>query len=1365
MGETLHGQKKIWLLIQKLNEGDAGEIWLAQDNESKGEYIVKRPSRRTYGSDVFRQARQIAQEGEILYQLQAQRISVTVAGATLRPVWIYDDGGLADGGSKVFIVLEKAKGFDFQYLTRLQSSRVRDNTAEQGKASQFIRMFAGLDTFPPLLIYRMIAGVAQLLQKVHHTPLDVSGKTYSGVGWNDVKLDHIFWDPFSHQFTIIDWGNAQLLGADGISLNRQFSLKNDHLQFCSKIKNFLEQVHLAHTFHRTLSNCDEQNFYQLTSEARRLAEQEYRQLEQLRTREKQIDSGNIAELRRIQQEIVSYGEAPDDTIWQRYWEREITSAIDKFDATQYRRALGKLKRTSLNESEKVTELLLKIGQGLTNDDDRKRIRDALTHVKHNRWAKAFWELSKLPNNADCNIDIDADRCRIQRLLRSLAGISVAETPVQILQRISENKPPETREQIKSIIDKWRKAEPRPSTRWLNYEDEKDRLPELLSTSEWQTFQRSLNILEAINNSVADAWKHKDFTLVRQLLPEWLLRDPDRNRIHTLARYVDDKRSYSVHAWLQKFQEGPRKKCKKDEDFIKLLDEGKKYQITSTRDCPWLSDRIQFLEEWEKGTPITHLAQEEKFADLIAETPWINKCLRNVQVQQRKAFYVALQKGDYDQCTRIADRYPGGDYLRNLAIAFRNLDRAIKNDGNSVLPERSLPNIQPPSADKQYPRAKDLYRQIWQLCFGQQQGSDFQQITKKTYAEWAIVKAVKPQIETYKEWKKAAHTNTLIKNDWRLPPSNNLPDDFQNFISAFRQIFGVIQRYDQTGSLERIQDNTFQEEWKRATNKFLDAEKRFSTWMERASSCAEKWLKTAQGAQIKKRGERIKNQIEIITQHQGYNDDQHQKAWREINNALGIRVSRRETTRKPRPKGPSCASTIMWTIATLVIGCLIATVLITRSGIRTLSQWLSPNPAAVATMAPTDVVHTNGFTPTADAVSGIPGEPLLPTPSLTASPTPSPTPDLTVKCQDLSRWGHEMQWERVQAELSSLDKDQYRELRDACGWDYTYKQMKLEVGLLTLPPQDANPTSSSFATTRLRNLLRDLYPGAEAILWSHTFDESISWLKTTLALCHLPGSLTKTQRDVLQAYLPQHIEFDKAAEIVEQICGNPVSAETVAQIPPAESEELSFINLPGWPQPQILNSGCAFQSQESIRWKMNLTTPQCPIPPEVTGRPTWRETSALQAGFCTVPEGTTGTFPLTFWLQRFGETAGVQIDMQDQALRNIRVLPDAADIPIFYNNASEVRLACRSAYKPQLVLHPVWVGRLLFWQVQVRDPDTKEMVPLPLPAPQTWPEIIFTSGDDAMLEFFWELDPHWTPDEHSPAKVHLYIETLNYERRR
>ena len=61
----------------------------------------------------------------------------------------------------------------------------------------------------------------------------------SGVIWNDVKPEHLYWDPVRTSLTVIDWGNSQYLESDGSTKDRRYSQMDDFRQFLQEMGGFL----------------------------------------------------------------------------------------------------------------------------------------------------------------------------------------------------------------------------------------------------------------------------------------------------------------------------------------------------------------------------------------------------------------------------------------------------------------------------------------------------------------------------------------------------------------------------------------------------------------------------------------------------------------------------------------------------------------------------------------------------------------------------------------------------------------------------------------------------------------------------------------------------------------------------------------------------------------------------------------------------------------------------------------------------------------------------------------------------------------------------------------------------------------------
>src|SRR5512133_3627407 len=69
--DILSGQQSAWVLLKKLGEGDAGEVYLVESLLEKQAAILKRPVRSAFASDVIRQTAQITTESKILKSLSA----------------------------------------------------------------------------------------------------------------------------------------------------------------------------------------------------------------------------------------------------------------------------------------------------------------------------------------------------------------------------------------------------------------------------------------------------------------------------------------------------------------------------------------------------------------------------------------------------------------------------------------------------------------------------------------------------------------------------------------------------------------------------------------------------------------------------------------------------------------------------------------------------------------------------------------------------------------------------------------------------------------------------------------------------------------------------------------------------------------------------------------------------------------------------------------------------------------------------------------------------------------------------------------------------------------------------------------------
>jgi serine/threonine protein kinase len=240
--EIITGQKTVWQIQNKTGEGDAGEIYRVASLSGTQTAFLKRPAMSAFRGDIFRQSSQIRNEAGIIQALNDAvgfdprlRVAVPLLLDQSRPGPEYNVGN--------FIVIEKAGGLDLGTLARvarkgLAAQEEQELTATpEGRA--LLQEIAAAGRIPETLLVDILNRLAHYLDYIHHLQSRINGKESQGIIWNDVKPDHLFWDPAGGKLTIIDWGNARFLEADQTTLNRQFSWMDDFRQFFDEMGKFL----------------------------------------------------------------------------------------------------------------------------------------------------------------------------------------------------------------------------------------------------------------------------------------------------------------------------------------------------------------------------------------------------------------------------------------------------------------------------------------------------------------------------------------------------------------------------------------------------------------------------------------------------------------------------------------------------------------------------------------------------------------------------------------------------------------------------------------------------------------------------------------------------------------------------------------------------------------------------------------------------------------------------------------------------------------------------------------------------------------------------------------------------------------------
>src|SRR5450830_406854 len=178
MPKSVKGQQKTWEIQEIVGEGDAGQVLRVSSDAGQILAVMKRPVQNVSGGTIVRQAGQIENEGRILEELGG--LNARHAGITVTTPMLLDRSiPGTEHTANLFVISQQASGTPIDSL--LKGIVRGDNVMSQ------------------VLVLRILAGLLQMLKAVHARDFI----------WNDVKMEHVYWDATTNTFCFIDWGNSQ----------------------------------------------------------------------------------------------------------------------------------------------------------------------------------------------------------------------------------------------------------------------------------------------------------------------------------------------------------------------------------------------------------------------------------------------------------------------------------------------------------------------------------------------------------------------------------------------------------------------------------------------------------------------------------------------------------------------------------------------------------------------------------------------------------------------------------------------------------------------------------------------------------------------------------------------------------------------------------------------------------------------------------------------------------------------------------------------------------------------------------------------------------------------------------------------------
>jgi serine/threonine protein kinase len=665
--ETLQGQRQGWNLIKKLGEVDAGEVYLVESVLNHQPAIVKRPRRGVFFSDILRQASQIKTEGSILRGLPGALPSNITTRLNI-PTLIDQNRSEDELGEKTFIIIEQAKGLNLKVLSQVIrfGPASLQNLLTSPASTFLIQQWTQFSEFPAQLLVRILLGILNLLETIHTIEIRNEQGTHSGVIWNDVKPEHLYWDPSNIHLTIIDWGNSQFLENGGVTKDRQFSALDDYRQFIHEMGAFISKAnpdlyrHLEWPESSASSDIYERAIRPLKEKLVTLFELDSENLRELRQQEADLydlsrpELEQIAQYEKLVQQLIAFGEMPDNSGANNFIFKAAYQMAAEYRLAEFQKVSENATRLLSTSSDKWLLLneIAEVASRTEDSDERTKasFSNALAAGVAGDWAAALWEIfahlgdgprpdwwEKISQKVRivC-LGLDPEAISLYTIFARLYYTLQAEVTRKGDQRLrkasdwqsdidqgqegfhwqaSEELIATVREEI---INKWKEFEPCPPNSGIDYsavDSLVDPIEELLPGTR-DKLERSLAQPKAQVELVLKAWDQKDFELARRGLRSILVWDPDRARLFTAEKAIG-----AAPQWLARVRRG----AGKDEPFydyltsVELAGRTLRNQVGPSK---WLDETLEAFKRLRRGTRTVDLMIE--YPETMHELPWLNE---------------------------------------------------------------------------------------------------------------------------------------------------------------------------------------------------------------------------------------------------------------------------------------------------------------------------------------------------------------------------------------------------------------------------------------------------------------------------------------------------------------------------------------------------------------------------------------------------------------------------------------------------------------------------------------------------------------------------------------------------------------------
>ncbi len=660
---TVIAQQKKWILLHKLGEGDAGEVYLVESLLEGKPAILKRPRNNAFPSDILRQASQIRNEGKILKALSG--ISFPGEETRLSTPALIDQSLPEDGfGERFFIVIEQAAGFDLKSLFRLTRSGLIDEIhfPASNENKFFVQTLSELKTIPESIIIHSLTGLIILLETIHFTEVWNDGVKQYGVIWNDIKPEHLYWDPARTCLTVIDWGNGNFLEEDRATRDRHHSFNNDYHQFIQAMGAFLSESNadlyalLEWPQEITPGSAYSEGVKPLKERLVSLQEEALKRSKDLRTAESNLYEASRPSLDRLlesdnlQRRIVAQGEMPDFPSAVNFHARGALQMAAENNLEAFQQICLRTAKLATSNTEKW-ELLAEIAgiaiqlKAYHEEISGEAFSHALSAGIADDWSTLLWDLFELIGDGPLpdwwdnvtqgvqNVHLNLDKGAltpdvvVKRLFYTLqTAVLQMEDQNQFSDAEGDNRRARellAREDILKIFDeevvkKWKEIDPAPPNSGIGYRDIEGVIEDIetILPGTQENLGKVLTQPKAQAEIVLNAWEHKDFETASQALRRLLLWDPNRRRLLQADRAIA-----MASQWLLDIRNG----AKSDEpfyDYLISVELAGRNLRNRVGPAPWLDVILDALKRLRKGFRPADLIMEHP--EISDEMPWLNE---------------------------------------------------------------------------------------------------------------------------------------------------------------------------------------------------------------------------------------------------------------------------------------------------------------------------------------------------------------------------------------------------------------------------------------------------------------------------------------------------------------------------------------------------------------------------------------------------------------------------------------------------------------------------------------------------------------------------------------------------------------------